>query len=157
MIDDALSAVDAHVAKHLFDECITKELLTGRGENFEHRSVILATNALQHLNHPRVNKIVVLRDGRIVEQGSYAELAGDKGSEFSRFLAVIEETGIAPSCASVGDDSMEEFEGGKERKVEVETDIVNSEQGRDEGSGKKNGSRLMTTEERSLGQVGVEV
>ena len=87
MIDDALSAVDAHVAKHLFEECITKDLLAGVGNTFEKRSVILATNALQHLNHPRVDRIVVLREGRIIEQGSYKELSEDKSSEFSRFLS----------------------------------------------------------------------
>ena len=60
LIDDALSAVDAHVAKHIFEECITKDLLNGDGRFFGKRSVILAMNALQHLSHPRVDKIVVV-------------------------------------------------------------------------------------------------
>ena len=92
LIDDALSAVDAHVAKHIFDEAIVKELLSGRDGQ---RAVILATNALQHLSHPRVDKIVVMQGGRIIEQGTYKDLSLDQASEFSRFLKVIEETGVS--------------------------------------------------------------
>ena len=57
LIDDALSAVDAHVAKHLFNQCILDEMLSSK--DGKRRSVILVTNALQYLSHPRVNKIVV--------------------------------------------------------------------------------------------------
>jgi ATP-binding cassette, subfamily C (CFTR/MRP), member 1 len=89
LIDDALAAVDAHVATHLFQQCIVGELMQGNG-----RSVILATNALQHLRHPRVDTIVVLRDGRVIERGSYAELSKNPNTEFSRFLSVIAETGV---------------------------------------------------------------
>eukprot|EP00934_Nitzschia_sp_Nitz4_P007307 Nitzschia sp. Nitz4//scaffold4_size323378//100305//104932//NITZ4_000644-RA/size323378-snap-gene-0.448-mRNA-1//-1//CDS//3329553351//7297//frame0 len=92
LIDDALSAVDAHVAKHLFEECIVKELM---GDNNRKRAVVLATNAIQHLNHPRVSKIVVVSDGRIVEQGTYSALSNDKSSLFSKYLAVLEETGVS--------------------------------------------------------------
>ena len=154
LIDDALSAVDAHVAKYLFEECITKELLSGEGESFNKRAVILATNALQHLKHPRVDKIVVLQDGRIIETGTYKELSSDKSSEFSRFLAVIDETGVAPSCA---DPTIEELEEVLEKKgtnsprhgksTEVEQEIME----------KKTPKRLMTTEERAIGHVGVDV
>ena len=87
LIDDALSAVDAHVAKHIFDECITKDLLADDGDSANKRSVVLATNALQYLNHPRVDKIVVFKEGRIIEQGSHKQLSEDKTSEFSRFLS----------------------------------------------------------------------
>ena len=38
-----------------------------------------------------------MRDGRIVEQGSYSELSQNQNSVFSKFLAVLEETGLAPN------------------------------------------------------------
>uniref|UniRef100_A0A7S4AQQ3 P-loop containing nucleoside triphosphate hydrolase protein n=2 Tax=Pseudo-nitzschia australis TaxID=44445 RepID=A0A7S4AQQ3_9STRA len=152
LIDDALSAVDAHVAKHLFEECITKDLLAGAGNTFEKRSVILATNALQHLNHPRVDRIVVLREGRIIEQGSYKELSEDKSSEFSRFLSVIEETGVKPS---ITDKTIEDIE---DDFTGIADDIAVSVRKSERSIGsKKDNSKLMTIEERSTGHVGIDV
>lgn len=94
LIDDALSAVDAHVAEHLFEEAIVKTLMSTSNSG-EKRSLILVTNAIQFLSHERVDRIVVMQDGEIVEQGTYAALAGNPQSAFSRFLAVLEETGVS--------------------------------------------------------------
>lgn len=44
LMDDPLSAVDAHVGKHLFFECI-RTLLTST------KTVVMATNQLQYLSH----------------------------------------------------------------------------------------------------------
>jgi len=159
LIDDALSAVDAHVAKHIFDECITKDLLEGDGHFLEKRSVILATNALKHLNHPRVDKIVVLKDGRIVEQGSYQELSEDKSSEFARFLSVIDATGVKPSTVDLSIAEVEEdFPGlsGENITASVrksERSVCKSER----GESSRKASTLMTTEDRSTGHVGSDV
>ena len=153
LIDDALSAVDAHVAKHLFNECITKDLLASDGNSSQNRSVILATNALQHLNHPRVDKIVVLREGRIVEQGSYKELSEDKSSEFSRFLAVIDETGVKPS---VSNETIEDLEG-EISEIHDEAIAASVRKSERSESSKRDDSKLMTTEERSTGHVGIDV
>ena len=95
LIDDALSAVDAHVAEHMFEEAIVKELFSNRSDaSMDKRTVILVTNAIQFLKHERVDRIVVIEDGEIVEQGSYEELAGNSSSVFSRFLSIVEETGV---------------------------------------------------------------
>lgn len=156
LIDDALSAVDAHVAKHIFDQCIVKELLAGREGR---RSVILATNALHHLNHPRVDKIVVMQGGRIVEQGTYQELSRNRTSEFSRFLKVLDETGVSPSKHMDTDDhewidegSLGQGEGGSASKSTVPDTV-----GEGQMSPKKEDTRLMTTEERSIGHVTADV
>lgn len=93
LIDDALSAVDAHVAEHLFEEAIVGELM--KRKSGTDRSVILVTNAIQYLKHNSVSKIVVIQDGRIVEEGTYRSLSSDKASVFSRFLAVISETSVS--------------------------------------------------------------
>ena len=159
LIDDALSAVDAHVAKHIFDECITKDLLQGDGEYFEKRSVILATNALQHLSHPRVDKIVVMKEGRVVEQGSYTELSEDKQSEFSRFLSVIDETGVKASLEGESLADLEEDVSG------LPDDSISASLRKSERSLRKSerrestkqSSTLMTTEDRSVGRVGYDV
>ena len=159
LIDDALSAVDAHVAKHIFDECITKDLLQGEGESFEKRSVILATNALQHLSHPRVDKIVVLKEGRVVEQGSYQELSENKNSEFSRFLSVMEDTGVKSSLEGGTLADLDEDAPGLDDD-NITASLRKSERSvhkSESGESSKKSSTLMTTEDRSVGRVGLDV
>jgi ABC-type dipeptide/oligopeptide/nickel transport system ATPase component len=150
LIDDALSAVDAHVAKHLFEECIVKNLLECDDNYSKKRSVILATNSLQHLNHPRVDKIVVLRQGRIIEQGSYKELSADKSSEFSRFLSVINESGVKSSITEETVDRIEDEIAGIQTGGNLENSVRKSERSESE-------PKLMTVEERLVGHVGIDV
>ena len=61
LLDDPLSAVDAHVGKHLFQECI-KNYLTDK-------VVILVTHQIQYLKE--ADNILVLKQGKITHQGSY--------------------------------------------------------------------------------------
>ncbi|XP_076634046.1 putative multidrug resistance-associated protein lethal(2)03659 [Colletes latitarsis] len=75
LLDDPLSAVDAHVGKHMFEECIDKYL---RG-----KTRILVTHQLQYLRN--VDRIIVLKDGAIQAEGSYDELA-TMGVDFGRLL-----------------------------------------------------------------------
>uniref|UniRef100_A0A3Q2Q4P1 ATP-binding cassette sub-family C member 5 n=1 Tax=Fundulus heteroclitus TaxID=8078 RepID=A0A3Q2Q4P1_FUNHE len=69
LLDDPLSAVDAHVGKHIFEECIKKEL---RG-----KSVILVTHQLQYLEF--CDDILVLEDGEVREAGNHQALMGANG------------------------------------------------------------------------------
>jgi len=64
VLDDILSAVDAHVARTITDKCLV-ELLRNRG-----KTVVLATH--QTLCLPSANKIVVMKDGSIDFQGDFA-------------------------------------------------------------------------------------
>ncbi|XP_063977971.1 probable multidrug resistance-associated protein lethal(2)03659 [Diachasmimorpha longicaudata] len=75
LFDDPLSAVDAHVGKHMFEECIEKYL---RG-----KTRILVTHQIQFLRN--VEKIYVMKDGRIDAEGTYDELAV-RGVDFGRLL-----------------------------------------------------------------------
>uniref|UniRef100_A0A8C7LIJ5 Canalicular multispecific organic anion transporter 2-like n=1 Tax=Oncorhynchus kisutch TaxID=8019 RepID=A0A8C7LIJ5_ONCKI len=77
LLDDPLSAVDAHVAKHIFDQVIGPEgALQGKTR-------ILVTHGISFL--PQVDNIVVMVEGRVSEMGSYQELLKQNGA-FAEFL-----------------------------------------------------------------------
>ncbi|CAL8268154.1 unnamed protein product [Lota lota] len=64
LLDDPLSAVDAEVGRHLFEECICGVL--------RKKPRILVTHQLQYLK--AAHHIVVLKEGRMVARGTYSEL-----------------------------------------------------------------------------------
>ncbi|XP_056882198.1 ATP-binding cassette sub-family C member 4-like [Takifugu flavidus] len=63
LLDDPLSAVDAEVGKHLFEQCICGLL--------KDKCRILVTHQLQHLR--AANHILLLQEGHIVTQGTYRD------------------------------------------------------------------------------------
>ncbi|XP_074596227.1 multidrug resistance-associated protein 1-like [Brevipalpus obovatus] len=77
-LDDPLSAVDAHVAKHLFDNVLSSQ--TGI---LRDKTRILVTNRLDLL--PFVDNIIVLDNGEISEMGTYDDLKSS-GTEFSKLM-----------------------------------------------------------------------
>ncbi|XP_053975915.1 ATP-binding cassette sub-family C member 4-like [Hylaeus volcanicus] len=64
LLDDPLSAVDTHVGKHLFNECIKNHL--------SNKTRILVTHQIQHLKY--CDHIIVLNNGKIEYNGSFADL-----------------------------------------------------------------------------------
>ncbi|XP_075333092.1 ATP-binding cassette sub-family C member 4-like [Odontesthes bonariensis] len=64
LLDDPLSAVDAEVGKHLFEQCICGLL--------KNKCRILVSHQLQYLK--AADRILVLREGHIIGQGTYSEL-----------------------------------------------------------------------------------
>ncbi|XP_051473900.1 ATP-binding cassette sub-family C member 2 isoform X2 [Apus apus] len=77
VLDDPLSAVDAHVGKYLFENVLGPEGL------LQKKTRILVTHSISFL--PRVDNIVVLVAGEVSEQGSYSKLLANKGA-FAQFL-----------------------------------------------------------------------
>ncbi|KAF5904416.1 multidrug resistance-associated protein 9, partial [Clarias magur] len=69
LLDDPLSAVDAHVGKHIFEECIKKEL--------KGKTVILVTHQLQYLEF--CDEVLLLHNGKIKEAGTHRELMKAQG------------------------------------------------------------------------------
>ncbi|KAI4303677.1 hypothetical protein MLD38_039277 [Melastoma candidum] len=65
IFDDPLSALDAHVARQVFNNCIKQEL---RG-----KTRVLVTNQLHFL--PQVDHIILVHDGVVKEQGTFEELS----------------------------------------------------------------------------------
>ncbi|KAF9360307.1 Multidrug resistance-associated protein 1 [Mortierella sp. AD094] len=70
LLDDPLSAVDAHVDRLLWTNLIGPQgLLQGKAR-------LLVTHGIHHLHE--VDRVVLLKNGQIVEDGNYDELMGAK-------------------------------------------------------------------------------
>ena len=130
LFDDPLSAVDAHVGKHLFEHAI-KGALAGRTR-------VLVTHALHFL--PHVDHIITVDNGRIVEQGTYDELIARQGA----FAALLAEFG------NEEEEDKKEADG-KEGKATDGTKSKKAEKP------KIKKDKLMQEEERATGAVGFKV
>ncbi|XP_078483628.1 ATP-binding cassette sub-family C member 12 [Ciona intestinalis] len=79
-LDDPLSAVDAHVGRHIFFECIKKDL--------SDKTVLFVTHQLQYLKD--CDHVVFMKDGRIVQQGNHDDLM--KEEDYMNLLKKFEST-----------------------------------------------------------------
>ncbi|KAJ3020955.1 UNVERIFIED_CONTAM: hypothetical protein HDU68_009889 [Siphonaria sp. JEL0065] len=75
-LSDPLSAVDSHVGRHLFDNCIMGAL--------KNRTRILVTHQLHFLS--KVDQVIVMKNGLIAEIGSYQELVSRIDGEFAQLM-----------------------------------------------------------------------
>lgn len=82
LLDDPLSAVDSHVGKHLFEECIKQFL--------KNKVCILVTHQLQYLKD--INHLVLMYHGRIESQGTYTEVQQTSAESFLTIQS-LDETG----------------------------------------------------------------
>ncbi|XP_073944220.1 probable multidrug resistance-associated protein lethal(2)03659 [Choristoneura fumiferana] len=80
LLDDPLSAVDAHVGKHLVAECVNGLL--------RHHTRVLVTHQLTFLRD--VDQIIILKNGTIAAAGSFETLSAS-GLDFASLLARGEE------------------------------------------------------------------
>jgi len=86
LLDDPLSAVDAHVGAHIFQACVCGLL--------SDRTRILATHQMQYL--PAADWVVVMEAGQISHQGRWAKMSGS--------LYSISSCDIFSSCCCYGTD-----------------------------------------------------
>lgn len=77
LLDDPLSAVDAHVGKHIFENVI------GPMGVLANKTRLLVTHGITYL--PNVDNIYVVKEGEISESGTLQELINKKG-DFAEFL-----------------------------------------------------------------------
>uniref|UniRef100_UPI0037E9291E ATP-binding cassette sub-family C member 12-like n=1 Tax=Semicossyphus pulcher TaxID=241346 RepID=UPI0037E9291E len=69
LLDDPLSAVNAHVGRHIFEECIKKQL--------QGKSIVLVTHQLQYMEF--CDEVLVMKDGTVLETGSHLDLMTAEG------------------------------------------------------------------------------
>ncbi|KAI9003656.1 P-loop containing nucleoside triphosphate hydrolase protein [Gaertneriomyces semiglobifer] len=112
LLDDPLSAVDQHVGVHIFDQCFMEYL--------KNKTVIVAMNQLQYLQ--RMDHIIVMKEGRIDMQGSYAELTQQQ--TFNDFLQAAAMGNL--SAEGVDDDAPSDTENTENAK-ELEADTSSSD------------------------------
>lgn len=78
LLDDPLSAVDTHVGKQLFDDCISGYL--------GNKCVVLVTHQLQYLK--KLDSIYLMNAGKVEASGSYSFIKSST-SPYSKLLANI--------------------------------------------------------------------
>ncbi|KAJ5181102.1 ABC transporter integral membrane type 1 [Penicillium cf. griseofulvum] len=111
LLDDCLSAVDSHTAKHIFRQALTGPLMFNR-------TCILVTHNVS-LTVPQSDHVVVLENGRISAQGRPSDVAatGALGGEFlkSRPESRASSRGLshAPSEQEAEDDDLNGTPNGK--------------------------------------------
>ncbi|XP_078045915.1 putative multidrug resistance-associated protein lethal(2)03659 isoform X1 [Augochlora pura] len=91
LLDDPLSAVDTHVSKHLFEECIQRYL--------KGKTRILVTHQLQYVKN--VDNIILIEQGKITVFKSYQDLL-DKRPEYCKLLATEGDTNDDSSLEKSG-------------------------------------------------------
>jgi ATP-binding cassette subfamily C (CFTR/MRP) protein 1 len=74
--DDPLSALDPEVGKRMLEDCVV-DLMRGKTR-------LLVTNQLQFLRY--CDKIVALGSGKVIEQGTFAELMSREDGEVKRIV-----------------------------------------------------------------------
>ena len=94
LLDDPLSAVDAHVGRHIFDQVIGPHGL------LKNKARIICTNAVNFL--PETDQIIMLRRGIILQRGTYSDAMEDSSSELYKLI-----TGLGKQSAKGSEDSDE--------------------------------------------------
>ncbi|ORZ33398.1 P-loop containing nucleoside triphosphate hydrolase protein [Catenaria anguillulae PL171] len=155
LLDDPIAAVDAHVGKHLFRTI---------AEGLKGKTRVLVTHALHHV--PSCDYIVFMRGGKIVEQGTYAELMAMEGGEFAAQMLSVggaKKDGASSASASPADspvikpaDVIEEAgHGMRERKISTQS---KKETDRPPSPAKPAANaKLMQAEDRAVGSVDAAV
>ncbi|XP_063890892.1 ATP-binding cassette sub-family C member 4 [Helicoverpa armigera] len=98
LLDDPLSAVDAHVGRHLFESCLIGYL--------RNTTRILVTHQLQFLRD--VDQIIILKNGTIAAAGNFDTLSAS-GLDFATLLArdpEEEKPAVDPNASEADTDSV---------------------------------------------------
>lgn len=158
LLDDPLSAVDAHVDQHLWENLI------GPNGLLKNKTRVLVTHGIHHLEH--VDQIVVVKDGEITENGHYDVLMDAKGA----FYQLIDEYSVnsrksrSKKSASEGSaDTLEEEHGSGSEEDKSETDTQKGDEKEKESkekapvAKKDSKAELVAAEKMEKGRVSWQV
>eukprot|EP00080_Pristionchus_pacificus_P010482 PDM70502.1 ABC transporter ATP-binding protein [Pristionchus pacificus] len=140
LLDDPLSAVDAHVGEAIYEQVLGREGL------LRHRTRLLVTHGLQYTK--QAENVLVLREGAIIQQGSYDELEQAPGV-FKDLLTEKARDEAQPATSSSSDESSD----GKGDKETTLTSSRRSESSR--RSGREKQAKLPSLPDKNLEAVEV--
>ncbi|KAJ3384086.1 Multidrug resistance-associated protein 1, partial [Entophlyctis sp. JEL0112] len=135
LLDDVLSAVDSHVGKYIFNECICKAL--------QGKTRLLVTHQLHFV--PQCDIVIVMKAGKISEYGSYAELM----AAFGEFASLMQSYGGVPTNSPEEDTA----ELPKETEDKSSSGIESIRQKEQIVQNDVGGKALVTAEDRETGKV----
>ncbi|KAF9932398.1 hypothetical protein FBU30_008250 [Linnemannia zychae] len=146
LLDDPLSAVDAHVDQHLWQHLIGPKGL------LKNKTRVLVTHGIHHLES--MDQIVVLKEGSISECGTYQQLMNSRRA----FYQLIKDFSVGKKNKSKRqDDSVDDEANTEELDAESErnTVVVEEEdgQGKKESDDKDKSGELVADEAMEEGKV----
>ncbi|XP_053092755.1 ATP-binding cassette sub-family C member 5 [Pangasianodon hypophthalmus] len=133
LLDDPLSAVDAHVSSHLFHNAIRSVA----GE----KTVIFVTHQLQYL--AECDEVVLMKDGQIVEHGTHAQLMA-RGRDYATLYTSVQQENLVRK-------NLKNQQGGEEKGSALCTSVI-STAGKQPAE-RTRGDQLMQAEEKGHGAV----
>lgn len=143
IFDDPLSALDAHVGRQVFNNCIKEEL--------QGKTRVLVTNQLHFL--PQVDKIILISEGMVKEEGTFEELSRT-GTLFQKLM---ENAGKMEECVDEKENIEEmDFEASKSAINKIRENGY-SENADSKPKRKQGKSVLIKQEERETGVVSGKV
>lgn len=151
-LETCFEAVDEHVGAFLWKNCFQGILKEPNPTTGRKRTVLIVTHALKFA--PQADQIIVMKRGRIVEQGRAKEITAKSDSELARLMVRIEQV-RSKSQESVDDDQGDVDTAAGEAKGEAQQDAKGmgrkmSSFSKDKSKGKGN---LTGQEERNVGRV----
>jgi ABC-type multidrug transport system ATPase subunit len=134
ILDDVLSAVDAHVGHHIMHECIVGAL--------KDKTRVLVLHQMQWIHH--ADYVAVIEDGTVAHFGKYTELK-ERGVDFEKFVTKKKDEEASDEIPVLDDTT---------QQAGMSTPSA------DRGFGRKDdgkGGKLTSAEDREVGKVRTEV
>ncbi|XP_036105463.1 multidrug resistance-associated protein 4 isoform X12 [Molossus molossus] len=141
LLDDPLSAVDAEVGRHLFQLCICQTLYE--------KITVLVTHQLQYLK--AASQILILKDGKMVQKGTYTEFL-KSGVDFGSLLK--KENEEAEQASTSGSPTLRQRTFSESSVWSQQSSRPSLKDGAPESQATENVQVTVSEESRSAGKVG---
>uniref|UniRef100_A0A0D3GHW3 Uncharacterized protein n=1 Tax=Oryza barthii TaxID=65489 RepID=A0A0D3GHW3_9ORYZ len=137
LLDDPFSAVDAHTAAVLFYDCVMTAL--------SEKTVVLVTHQVEFLTE--TDRILVMEDGYVKQQGVYAELM-ESGTAFEKLVSAHK------SSITALDDSSQQSQVQEQNVTDENTSGQASDIDSVSAKGQPSATQLTEEEEKEIGDLG---